>query len=147
MSRSRWRNWRGHVLPKKLHLFKDLLHSDPGTVSWGDTSVPGGHGAESRYNCDLSCRQNACSVAAFPRPRFLSSPHPIGYHGNAAINMLIVQNIPHICSDSITARLQARMKATIQCPRERRYRPASNSQLLFLRCDAISDDAISYVTR
>lgn len=68
----------------------------------------------------------------------------IGYHGNAAINMLIVQNIPHICSDSITVWLQTRMKATIQCPRERRYSHASNSQPLFLRCDTISDDK-SYI--
>lgn len=78
MSRSRWRNWRGHVLPKKLALFKDLFHSDPSVLSRGDTSVSGGHGTENRYNWELSfCGQNACSVAAFPWPRFRSSPQEL----------------------------------------------------------------------
>lgn len=78
MSKSRWRNWRGLVLPKKLDLFKDLFHSDPSVLSRGDTSVSGGHGTENRYNWELSfCGQNACSVAAFPWPRLRSSPQEL----------------------------------------------------------------------
>lgn len=78
MSRSRWRNWRGHVLPKKLDLFKDLFHSDPSVLSRGDTSVSGGRRTENRYNWELSfCGQNACSVAAFPWPRLRSSPQEL----------------------------------------------------------------------
>lgn len=104
MSRSRWRNWRGLVLPKKLDLFKDLFHSDPSVLSRGDTSVSGGHGTENRYNWELSFADKMPALwQRFHGPDYAPLPRNcIGYHGNAAINMLIVQNIPHICSDSIT---------------------------------------------
>lgn len=67
----------GAVLLEKLDLFKDPFHSDPSVLSWGDTSVSGGHGTEIGYNWDLSCGQNACSVAGFPWPWLLSSPQEL----------------------------------------------------------------------
>lgn len=76
---------------KKLDFLKYLFHSNPSVLNQGDTSVTWGHGTENGYNWSFFAYKMPALWQAFHGPNYSPLPRSrIGYHGNAAINMLIV---------------------------------------------------------